>query len=467
MALNSAQAIFNVIRIKGSERYQDAVPKLSDKSPIGDVRTPIFDNPLIFKEFTSLLGAFINVEVIKQSWTNKLAELIKGNNAPLGEFSAVVGSELPPPRPYDPMHPERVLELANVQDFVSYYVRNCKEFNKLTLLKNDLMGAFDSYEKFNEYVAGKIAAQRTASQLSMYNHIFESIVINYNAGVFVESDVKIDKTNGNYAAWTVAAKNAIDGFQYPSTNYTKYTELADVSGDWLAYTDVNNIYIIATIDWVNSADVNFLATLFNIEKGELEKRIIKVPEFAYTAYTYDENGNVSKSEKITSDIQAVICDRNAFKYTLDLESDEEFYNPEIMGLTLYHHQWLTYGINPLANFLVFTSGSAPEPVLPVVTPKYYYLTSGDEAVTFTVEDGDGNLMTDYTVTIQAADENGNVVDDETLATVVTISDDESGTITVTPAEPSALIGGHLYNVLIAINDNALATVSFTLETTST
>lgn len=107
MALNSAQSIFNLIRVRASKEYQDFVPALTDKSPIGDVATPILTNPLIFKEFSILLGALLEVEVDKRVWQNPLAELIKSNGRPLGEYSAEVTNNPVTPRQYDPLNPEK------------------------------------------------------------------------------------------------------------------------------------------------------------------------------------------------------------------------------------------------------------------------------------------------------------------------------------------------------------------------
>lgn len=453
--MNSAQSIFNVIRIRASERYQDAVPALTDKDPIGKVTTPILDNPLVYKEFTSLLGAFMQLKVMNMDeWDNPLSNLIV-NGTPLGEFGAVIGAEIPAPKEYDPLHPERLLNVAVHDDYVSYYVRNVREFIKYTLVESELMGAFDSYDRFNSYVAMKIAAARTAAQKSMYNHIMESIVDNNNAGVFVKSDVKLNTTTGNYSKWTIAAKDAIDYFQYPSDNFNNYSTLSRDGRAFEGFTKVDDIYIIATINWVNSADVDFLANLFNITKGELEKRIVKIPEFAYDSYEYDENGEVTTKTRVSSNIGAIICDRNLFIYTKDLSKYNEFENPEILATNFYIHQWLTYGINPLANCLVFEMDEEPEPVVYTVAPKGATLTfgSGDDVdITVKVDDV---LATGYTTNITVVDTTtGENVELDDLSSVVTVVDDEAGTITVT-----AVAAGTYENVLVvtvAIDDDPYA-----------
>lgn len=358
MALNSAQSIFNLIRVRASKEYQDFVPALTDKSPIGDVATPILTNPLIFKEFSILLGALLEVEVDKRVWTNPLAELIKSNGRPLGEYSAEVINNPVTPRQYDPLNPEKVLEYAMLDDKVAYYVRNVKELFKVSIAREDMMGAFQSYDNFNDYVSMKLASLESGRQLSMFNHVFESIVANYNAGALVVSDVHTG--DNNYADWTVAAKNAIDGFQYPSTLYNKYGSLAGANGDFKGWTRNEDIYIMATANWINSADVNFLATLFNIDRADLQKRIIKVIDFGYDAYK-EVDGNTVFDKHVTTDIDAIIFDRRMLHFTSDLDIDDTFYNPETLVTNYYKHWWATYQLSPFANCIVFTKAEGTSP----------------------------------------------------------------------------------------------------------
>lgn len=357
MALNSAQSIFNLIRIRASKEYQDIVPALTDKSPIGDVSTPILTNPLIFKEFSILLGAFLEYEVDKRVWNNPLADLIRSNGRPLGEYSGEIANNPVTPRQYNANEPEKLLEYAMLSDKAAFYARNVKEIFKVSIAREDMMGAFSSYDNFNDYVSMKLASLESGRQLSMFNHVFETIVANYNAGALVVSDVHTG--DNNYAAWTVAAKNAIDGFQYPSTFYNKYGSLAGANGDFKGWTNADDIYIMATANWINSADVNFLATLFNIDRADLKKRIIKVIDFGYDTYK-EVDGEQVFDRHITTDIDAIIFDRRMLHFTNDLELDDTFYNPETLVTNYYKHWWAKYQLSPFANCIVFTRANSTE-----------------------------------------------------------------------------------------------------------
>lgn len=358
-----AQAIFELIRIKGSDLYKNLVPSLADSDPISKVGTPILQNPNVFKEFSDLLGVLMETRVWRDSWQNPLGDMVRSGGSPLGEYSRDIANNPIMPRKYDPTHPERVLQYAINEDKVAYYVRNVKELFKVSIPYQDMQGAFSSYDKFDEYVSMKLATLTSGQQISSYNHIMEAIVTNYNAGLFHESNVHITPgTSENYADWTTEVKNLVDHFQWPSSNYNGYGRLESSNGDFIGYSKPDDIYIIGTIEWLNETTVNFLASLFNLSQAEIRQRIIKVPSFSYTYYTEEGSGAEETTPVptvVTSPIQCMVIDRRALNFREDLHIDESDYNKQTLVNNFYKHWWATYSVSPFGNAVVFTeSGSA-------------------------------------------------------------------------------------------------------------
>ena len=362
MALNSAQSIFNLIRVYASQQYKDTVPALTDKSPIGDVATPILTQPLVFKEFSILLGAFIKDYVNEQIWNNPLIELFTNTVRPLGEFSREIAGNPVEPRKYDPTHPERVLQYAMSDDKVLYYVRNVKEYFKVSIAMEDMQGAFTTYEDFNSYVSMKIAQQISGKQISMFNHIFEAIDANLKAGALVTLSTKAPEalTTDDIKSFTKNVKSLAKKFKFPSTSYNKYGSLEGANGDFKGWSLDENVIIIATIDYLTAVDVEYLASAFHLDKAEIKNRIYEVDNFDYDVYTEDGNGNPVLDRHVTSDIQAIVCDRRLFRFSRDLDMNTERFNEETLVTSYWSHAWYTYGINVMANNTVFVSdGSAP------------------------------------------------------------------------------------------------------------
>lgn len=355
-----AQAVFELIRIQADDQYRDLVPSLEDSDPISKVGTPILENPNVFKTFTNLLGVLMETRVWRDAWQNPLGEMVRSGGSPLGEYSRDIANNPVQPRKYDPMHPERVLQYAINEDKVAYYVRNVKELFKVSIPYQDMQGAFQSYDKFDEYVSMKMATLTSGQQISSFNHILEAIVTNYNAGLFHESDVHINPgSTENYAEWTAAVMDAVDLMQYPSSDFNGYGRLESSNGEFIGYSKPDDIYVIGTVKWLNSTNVNFLASVFNLSKAEIANRIIKVPEFSYTAYSENDAGSSETtvtSTKVTSPIQCIIIDRRALNFREDLHMDESFYNPQTLVNNFFKHWWATYSVSPFGNALVFTSG---------------------------------------------------------------------------------------------------------------
>ena len=359
MALNTAQSIFNLIRTYGSDVYKDSVPALTDKSPIGDVATPILTQPDVYKEFSILLGAFIKAYVDDRIWENPLIELFTNTNQPLGEWSAEIGTNPVAPRKYDASHPEYVLQYAMTDDKVQYYVRNVKEFFKVSIAMEDMKGAFESYETFNSYVSMKVASQLSGKQISMFNHIFEALNANYNAGALVTKNTvapaSLDETA--IKTFTKDIKSLSKKFTYPSTAYNKYGSLQGANGDFKGFTRPEDVIILATVDYLTAVDVEYLASAFNLDKAEIKDKIYEVNDFGYDRYT--DGGEFI--EHVSSPIQAIICDRRLFRFSRDLDMNTERFNEETLVTNYWSHAWYTYGINVMANNTVFVATEAPAP----------------------------------------------------------------------------------------------------------
>lgn len=351
--MTNAAKILNLIRLRGSNEYQNQVPALDDMDAIGKISGPILTQPLIYKEFTELFGAFIEMQVLKRTWNNPLADLIKTRQQPLGEYSAEVTANPINPKQYDPMHPEKLLEYSLDEDFVQYYARNVKEMFKITIAYEDLQGAFSTFSSFEDYVSMKITQLESGRQISSYNHIMEAIVANYNAGLFVtklaNTTTSSAVSESDIANWVADVKTSIDNFQFPSYDYNNYGKLAGSYGNFRGWTNFDDIYIIARTDFVNDYLVKYLRNAYNLSPAEIGKKIIKIPAFAYD--NYDKDGHYINT--VESNIQMMICDRRMFQFSTDMQIDDSFYNPETLTRNYYKHWWATYGVSALANCICY------------------------------------------------------------------------------------------------------------------
>lgn len=444
--MNNAQKIFNLIRLRGSKEYQDQVPALVDKDPIGNVTGVILTQPLVFKEFTNLLGAFIEMKVLSRVWQNPLLDLIRVRQEPYGEYSVEVTENPVSPQMYDPYHPEKLLQYRQNPDMVAYFARNVKEKFKLTISYEDMKGAFQSYDKFNEYISNKLSMLESGKQISTYNHIMEAICSNYMSNFFVKSSVTLD-TLSNAKEWTKEVMNFLDNAQYPNYDFNKYADLPGATGKFRGWVNPDDVVIIAKSSWINANNVEFLANAFQLDKAEIKKKIIKVPKFAYDLY--DDDGVLLNT--IETDLACLCADRRMFNFSSDLEIDDSFYNPETLTRNYYKHYWGTYLISPFGCALAFSERADNKLSLSINNYKVDSKNPSDIVLTnntdsdvsnvnvnisiASVHTGDGSDITDEVMSKQLPEASQEITDIDTALQVLTL--ELAKNVSVTIGETSA------------------------------
>lgn len=358
--MNSMQNLFNLIRVYASKKYQDTVPALKDKSPIGDVMTPILSDLAIYKEFTVLLGAWIRDEVYKEVWNHPIIQdIVKyGNGRPTGNYVREIANNPVNPTDYDPAHPERVLEQKFTNDLVNFYVRNVYDKFKLTFLFDEIQEAFTTYEGAEEYVSMKKASVETGANFATFNHLKECIFANrWNGGVNVitlPAKVK-DMTADEWLTVGEELEAFSKKFTYLNTDYLAYNNLSEKVTDYYGFARKENVRIIATVDFITKYGYKALANMFNLTIGELKDRVHEIDNFGYPIYNR-KTGQIVGYQN--SDVACMLVDIKALKASVDKEQDAELFNPETLSTTIFKHKWQTFAMSPFGKCLMFVEPEA-------------------------------------------------------------------------------------------------------------
>ena len=358
--MNSMQNLFNLIRVYASKEYKDTVPALKDKSPIGDVMTPILSDLAIYKEFTVLLGAWIRDEVYKDVWSHPIIQdIIKyGNGRPTGNYVREIANNPVHPTDYDPAHPEKVLEQKFTNDLVNFYVRNVYDKFKLTFLFDEIQEAFSSYEGAEEYVSMKKASVETGANFATFNHLKECLFANrWNGGVNV---ITLPNTVANMTAdnWLTVGEELeafSKKFTYLNTDYLAYNNLSEKVTDYYGFSRKEDVRIIATVDFITKYGYKALANMFNLTIGELKDRVHEIDTFGYPIYNR-KSGQIIGYQN--SDVACMLVDIKGLKASVDKEQDAELFNPETLSTTIFKHKWQTFAMSPFAKCLMFVEPEA-------------------------------------------------------------------------------------------------------------
>lgn len=406
--MNTMQSLFNLIRIKGSDKYKNAVPPLADMSPIGDVMTPILNDLAIYKEFTSLLGAWIKDEIFRESWTHPvIADIVKnGNGLPTGNYTRQIANNPVNPTKYDPAHPEHVLEQKFTKDLVNFYVRNVYDKFKISFPFEEIQQAFSTYENAQDYVAMKKASLESGGNFATFNHLKECIFANrQNGGLHVETLPKTIKEM-NSEDWLEVGKQ-IETFtrQFPflSSDYIAYNNLTDKVEDFYGFARKEDVRIIATVDFLTSYSYEALANMFNMSIGELKTITHEVDTFDYPIYNYN-NGSIVGMQK--TDIQCIVCDIRGLKATIDMEKDEPFFNVDTLVTTIYKHKWSTFAMSPFNKCVVFVD--------PASSTSNYIVTSDSPVVQYgnpqLLDLSQSNVAGPFDVVVNSIEIDGSTID---------------------------------------------------------
>lgn len=353
--MNSMQNLFNLIRVYASKKYKDTVPALKDKSPIGDVMTPILNDLAIYKEFTILLGAWIRDEVYKETWSHPIIQDIvkNGNGRPVGNYTREIANNPVHPTDYDPAHPERVLEQKFTNDLVNFYVRNVYDKFKLTFIFDEIEQAFTSYEGAEEYVSMKKASVETGANFATFNHLKECMYANMvNGGVNVITlPAKVNAmTADNWLTVGEELESFSKKFTYLNPDYLAYNNLSDKVEDYYGFAKKENVRIIATVDFITKYGYKALANMFNLTIGELKDRVHEIDSFGYPIYNR-KSGEIIGYQN--SNCACALLDIKGLKASVDKEQDAELFNPETLSTTIFKHKWQTFALSPFAKCLMF------------------------------------------------------------------------------------------------------------------
>ena len=354
------QNLFNLIRVYASKEYKDTVPALKDKSPIGDVMTPILSDLAIYKEFTVLLGAWIRDEVYKDVWSHPIIQdIVKyGNGRPTGNYVREIVNNPVHPTDYDPAHPERVLEQKFTNDLVNFYVRNVYDKFKLTFLFDDIQEAFTSYEGAEEYVSMKKASVETGANFATFNHLKECIFANrWNGGVNI---ITLPNTVANMTAdnWLTVGEELeafSKKFTYLNTDYLAYNNLSEKQTDYYGFSRKEDVRIIATVDFITKYGYKALANMFNLTIGELKDRVHEIDSFGYPIYNRKSGQIIGYQD---SDVACMLVDIKGLKASVDKEQDAELFNPDTLSTTIFKHKWQTFAMSPFGKCLMFVEPTA-------------------------------------------------------------------------------------------------------------
>lgn len=345
MALPKGAKVFNVIRENMNEVYVNTLPSATEDN-IQSISNILFDEayqPMLNEFVTNLINRIGLTIVRNKTYENPLSILRKGS-MPLGTDIQDLYENPAEAEQYELSNTEmaKLLTITDPDTHVAYYRRNRKDLYTKTISRENLQGAFISWEKFEQYISAITTSLYSGNYIDEFKLTKALVDGAYDNNKAIVEVVNAVTDEASAKAFIKKARALFNKMKFPSTKYNAYSKFSGAKGQITTWTDENRVVMIVTTDLMAEVDVDVLARAFNIENTKFLGRVIEVDQF--------EN----------PEIQAVICDEAWFQIYENIMRFDEFYNPRVMAWNEYLHVWQTYAICPFANCVILAT-AAPVP----------------------------------------------------------------------------------------------------------
>lgn len=311
-------------------------------------------NALLTTLVNGIAKRIVNARVMQ----NKLKEL-KGEKIPYGSQINEIIANPAKGSPYDMKSTDLLTQTYS--DVKSVYYRiNRQDKYKVTISDIQLQRALiqpNGLSELIQMIVGTLYSGDNIDEMMLTKQLISSAVLNnrvkkvilkYSGDTVTDPDthMTIDtiefptnaSKNTQLKEFITSLRSLAYNFEFPSSVYNAYDAVKDVDEDSLVRDcPMSDQVLLLRTDIIASADVELLATAFNMSKTDFLQKVIPVDEF---------NG---------MDIWGLLCDKAWFKINDSHFSIREFQNGSNLTTNYYlhHHGLLSY--NLLANAVVFIS----------------------------------------------------------------------------------------------------------------
>lgn len=379
MAIPKGAKVFNIVRENSSKVFMETVPSATEDN-IQTLSNILFNDayqPMLNEFVTNLINRIGLTIIRNKTFSNPLSILRKGS-MPLGTDIQDLYENPAEAEQYELSNTAmaKLLTITDPDTHVAYYRRNRKDLYTKTISRENLQGAFVSWEKFESYISAITTSLYSGNYIDEFE-LTKSLVDGAydNNKVIVETVSAVtDETTAK--AFIKKCRSLFNKMKLPSTQYNAYSKFSGAKGTIKTWTEEDRFVLIVTSDVMAEVDVDVLARAFNIENTKFLGRVIEVDSF--------EN----------EEIQAILCDESWFQIYENLMRFDEFYNARTMTWNEYLHVWQTYAICPFANAIVFATAQ-PKPATAISVSDVSVVKDATANVTVTLTPADATSELEF------------------------------------------------------------------------
>ena len=156
MAIPKGAKVFNVIRENSSKVFMETVPSATEDN-IQTLSNILFNDAYqpMLNEFVNNLINRIGLTIIRNKTFNNPLSILRKGSMPLGTDIQDIYENPANAEQYELSNTEmaKLLTITDPDTHVAYYRRNRKDLYTKTIAREALQGAFESWDKFENYIS--------------------------------------------------------------------------------------------------------------------------------------------------------------------------------------------------------------------------------------------------------------------------------------------------------------------------
>lgn len=370
--------VINAVRQFASEDYKSYVPYATpDADSIRQVGAILYDQPLLFNEFANLLYNQIGLIIFtsKQFYEHPWQFAIQGK-LDFGETVEEIYVGLCEPYRYNPALAETNWMKREVPDVhAAFHPINYQHFYKSTIQRETLQKAFQNLGSLERFITEVIGSMYKSAQYDMFLALQYLLAVNIQNGILPQ--IKVDGYDT-----TEHAENTVESLRATSSLFESMLPNFTISGV-MNFTPKSEQVLIINSYAEAKLGVKVLASAFNLSYVDYEQRRVTYPGFTYLdvdrldkLFRYQQDDAIEGYHHFTKEeltaldkVAGVLVDEQFFQcYYRLLDSKTSPENGEGLYYNNWYHVWLSLGVSPFVNAVMFNS---EEPAVSTVTVEPY------------------------------------------------------------------------------------------------
>ena len=335
--------------VESGDIFHQYFPIVDSNTNIGEWGSPMFGNnyQAVQESFFGLLKQIAYVATVTRVFDNPLAQL-EGENMPLGWAGEETYINPVKGRTFDVNDFAGILQKYEADVKVQYLTVNMDLQYPVTLTRDKIRTAFNSWRDLEEFINGIVNALYNGAYIGMFNYTkaLVSSAFKENKAQYVKVTAPTNEATGK--AMIKKLRELYTLFQLPSNAYNAWAKVGGNGKPVTTWCAPEDIILLIRADVMATVDVDVLAAAFNMNRTDFLGRVITVDNFD----VYSDDG-----EKIYdgSDILGLIADKAWFKIKQQDMALDMWFNPNNRSWQYYLNVVRAYNYSLFANGIVIAT----------------------------------------------------------------------------------------------------------------